>query len=109
MIERVYQKKCNTQSLVSGIVAAGLSQDPTPGYRFFGVGCDPDPSSPVTRVYVCDDMTAGELAILDGVIAVHVYTAPKDLTPFLSLTSADGSLWCLSVDNAGVLTTTKVS
>jgi hypothetical protein len=44
-----------------------------------------------------------------GCFAEVIDTRVASPTPFLGLRSPDGSIWKLSVDNAGVLTTIKVT
>lgn len=108
MIERPYSKRCEPAKLVKELLAAGLVQDPNVGARFYGVTYDA--ASNATCVCVYDDLTAAEAGTIDGIVAAHVYTAPAaKYSPEIFLSSADGSAWKITVDNLGVLSTTKVT
>jgi len=80
---------------------------------------DPGVVLPAPGFFVCFDVTwddvQADLAAVDermrryGCFPEAVGTVVGSPTPFLGLIAPDGSLWKLSVDNLGILSTTKVS
>lgn len=75
MITLNYNKQCNAIKLTGEIVAAGLPVFPSVGARFYGVST----SGLTTQVFVFDDITPGEQATIDAVVAAHVFTVPNQV------------------------------
>lgn len=74
----------------------------------------PEPDYGIFRDVSFDDSVASEEAVDTGMDLCGFVPDPFDTnglqpTPFLGLISPDSSVWKISVDNAGVLSTTKVT
>lgn len=75
MITRTYQKVCDAGRLQLEIVASGKPVDPSPGARFYGVSVNyVGGGNTETNVLLYDDITQGEIAEIDGVVAAHIPT-----------------------------------
>jgi hypothetical protein len=72
---RVYAKNCNPQTLTQQIIAAGILQNPTVGFKFYGVSVDP--SGPTTTVWVIDTLSGADGTTIDNTVTAHVFT-PDD-------------------------------
>lgn len=79
---KVYQKLCVGQRLQHEIVDAGLPLDPNPGARFYGVLTDSSAEGDRTIVVFYTDITANEIAVVDGVVDAHIPIPwPPDESP----------------------------
>ena len=77
MIQQTYDKLSNAARLQSEIVTAGLPVSPSAGARFYGCLCNytgTGTSGYQTIVLCYDDITAGEITTIDGVVAAHIPT-----------------------------------
>lgn len=83
---RNYAKLCNAQLLNNQLVAAGITQNPTVGFKMYGVSVDP---TPLTIVYVIDSLSAPDGVTIDNVVAAHVNT-PIPPVGFTLIFRADG-------------------
>lgn len=68
---RNYAKFCDATRLTSELIAAGITQSPTPGFKMFGVSVD---NAPNTTVWVIDTLSAPDGVIIDNTVAAHVAT-----------------------------------
>lgn len=83
MINKTYDKYCDTARLTQEIVAAGLPIDPNTGARFYGVRADWVGSEWITTVIVYDDFSAGETTTLDGIVTAHIPTPLPPVPEFI--------------------------
>jgi hypothetical protein len=74
MIERNYSKYCDVGRLTSEIIIAGLPISPNTGARFYGCVCNYIGTGWETKVLLYDDITAGEISIVDTVVSAHIPT-----------------------------------
>lgn len=110
MLKLTYPCQCDCGRLVAELVTAGFAQHPNPGARFYGVGCDDGGGVHETTVYGYADLTSAEQAAIASIVNVHVYTAPAAVyADEVYIRSPDKSTWKITVDNAGILSTTKVT
>lgn len=72
MITKNYAKQSDAGRLTSEIVASGKPKYPDTGYRFYGVNVYVDAGAYVTAVLFVDDITAGEIADVDAIVAATV-------------------------------------
>ncbi len=87
---RNYAKLCDAGRLTLEIIAAGIPQTPTPGFKFFGVSTDTAPlANPATIVYVIDTLSPADGVTIDNTVAAHVNT-PLPVINFIQLFRADG-------------------
>ncbi len=87
---RNYAKLCDAGRLTLEIIAAGIPQTPTPGFKFFGVSTDTAPlANPATIVYVIDTLSPADGVTIDNVVAAHVNTPVPNVGTFL-IFRADG-------------------
>jgi hypothetical protein len=71
MTPRNYAKLCNADTLTAQLIAAGILQSPTVGFKMFGVSVD---LSPNTTVWVIDSLSVPDGVTIDNVVAAHVNT-----------------------------------
>ena len=72
MINRLYDKQCDSGRLTSELVTAGLILYPNAGARFYGVTCSKAEVNFETTVMLFDDLTQEESAIVDTAVANHI-------------------------------------
>jgi len=83
---RNYAVLSDAGRLTEELIAAGILQSPTVGFKMFGVSVDPAPN---TTVWVIDALPAPDGVTIDNVVAAHVNT-PIPITNLTQLFRADG-------------------
>lgn len=68
---RNYAKLCNATTLTQELIGAGILQNPTVGFKMYGVSVDPSPN---TTVWVIDSLSPGDGTTVDNIVAAHVFT-----------------------------------
>jgi hypothetical protein len=100
-MDLTYSKIVDVGRLTQEIAAAGLTQAPGVGGRFYGAGYDSSPQ--LATVFVLDDFSPSEITVVDGIIASHVPTPLPPSPSVLTLISASGITTTISVDDDGVI------
>lgn len=83
---RNYAKLCDAGRLTQELIAAGITQSPTVGFKMFGVSVD---STPNTTVYVIDTLSGPDGVTIDNTVAAHVAT-PMPVIDYVQSFRADG-------------------
>jgi hypothetical protein len=106
MVTKEYAKQSDAGRLSSEIVASGKPKYPDAGFRFYGVNVYVDTGAYVTQLLFADDITAGEIAAVDAIVAatipIPLPAVPIDIqetTIFNSLAIRDTSPHTSDVSN----------
>ena len=85
---RNYAKLCNATTLNQQLIAAGILQNPAPGFKMFGVSVDP--SVPTTTVWVIDTLSPADGTTVDTTVTAHVFTPIPTAFDVILIFRADG-------------------